>query len=274
MGTSVTVIIPVYNEQRHLKKCLDSIFAQVTKPMEIIVVDDGSTDNSVEIVNKYNNICLMLQKHKGPGLARNFGASAARGGILVFLDADMRYDKNYLRELVGPIMANKAGATFTKNEEVENLENRWARCWQKVTLGGGKERLREDVGKWGTTFRAIKAEWFDKSGGFEDFGYSDDASVLKKLGRMSLACDKAICYHYNPESLSDVFASARWMGRDKKNKGKCGILYSFFPILAMIKGIIELVIQRNATYAVFRVVFDTGFWCGAVDANLRGVVYK
>lgn len=91
----VSVIIPVYNTEKYLSQCLDSVISQTLKDIEIICVDDGSTDSSSTILQQYekNNekIIVILQENKGTGAARNEAIKAARGEYISFLDSDDRY---------------------------------------------------------------------------------------------------------------------------------------------------------------------------------------
>ena len=88
----VSVIIPVYNVEKYLTECLDSICGQTLRDIEIICVNDGSTDNSAEILVKYQNkdarIKIITQENKGPAGARNVGISAACGKYIYFMDSD------------------------------------------------------------------------------------------------------------------------------------------------------------------------------------------
>ena len=102
----VSVIIPVYNASKYLRQCLDSIISQTLQEIEIICVDDGSTDNSLEILNEYqkldNRIKVLTQKHKRQGVARNYGMSIAAGEYIGFVDSDDwcepdMYEKLYQR---------------------------------------------------------------------------------------------------------------------------------------------------------------------------------
>src|SRR3989344_202368 len=108
MHTLVSIIIPTYNEEKTIANCLKSIKNQTYKPVEVIVVDDGSTDKTVEIIKKcqMSNVkCQILrQHHLGPGPARNLGAKYAEGEILVFVDADMTFDKKFVKDLIQPIL--------------------------------------------------------------------------------------------------------------------------------------------------------------------------
>lgn len=86
---SVSVIIPTYNRARLLPRCLDSVLSQDLQPLEIIVVDDGSTDTSAQLVSRdYPGIKLVSQENKGVSAARNAGINAAQGDWLAFLDSD------------------------------------------------------------------------------------------------------------------------------------------------------------------------------------------
>ncbi len=84
----VSVIIPVYNGEKFLAETLDSVFAQTYRPIEVIVVDDGSTDRSAEVIHTYPEVRYFHQSNQGVGVARNVGIAAAQGEFIAFLDAD------------------------------------------------------------------------------------------------------------------------------------------------------------------------------------------
>jgi glycosyltransferase involved in cell wall biosynthesis len=85
----ISCIIPVFNGERYLAEALDSILAQTYRPIEIIVVDDGSTDGTRELVASYGDqVRYLWQPNSGPATARNQGLSAASGEFVAFLDAD------------------------------------------------------------------------------------------------------------------------------------------------------------------------------------------
>ena len=88
----ISIIIPVYNAELHLSRCLDSIIRQSFKSFEIILIDDGSTDNSKSICEKYTNIdnriSVIFRENQGPGPTRNLGMEVAKGDYIYFVDAD------------------------------------------------------------------------------------------------------------------------------------------------------------------------------------------
>ena len=92
MQAKVSVIIPVYNTAPYLREALDSICKQTLKELEIIVIDDGSTDESPQIINEYarndSRIKIFQQPNQGQGVARNLGLSHASGEYTYFMDSD------------------------------------------------------------------------------------------------------------------------------------------------------------------------------------------
>lgn len=105
--TLVSIIIPVYNTEEYLNKCLDSVLNQTYKNIEIIIIDDESTDNSYEILQKYQKedkrIILLRQKNSGQGVARNKGIEIAKGEYICFVDSDDRIAKNMVEEMIKEI---------------------------------------------------------------------------------------------------------------------------------------------------------------------------
>lgn len=95
-----SIIIPIYNSEKFLKECLDSVINQKFKDIEIICVDDGSTDKSKEILEEYkkndNSVKVIEQTHQGQGIARNKGLEIAQGKYINFLDSDDKLSENTL----------------------------------------------------------------------------------------------------------------------------------------------------------------------------------
>ena len=99
----ISIIIPIYNAERHLEKCLKSVIEQTYKNLEIILVNDGSTDMSKKICEEYQKkdlrIVLLNQSNMGPAETRNRGLSIATGEYISFIDSDDYIDKDFYNEL-------------------------------------------------------------------------------------------------------------------------------------------------------------------------------
>ena len=98
MQPKVSVIVPVYNVEEYLPQCLDGLINQTLQDIEIICVNDGSTDNSLEILQSYakrdDRILVINQENKGPGIARNVALDIAHGDYIMFCDPDDWYELN------------------------------------------------------------------------------------------------------------------------------------------------------------------------------------
>ena len=115
----ISVIIPVYNRELYLEQCLDSVISQTLKDIEIICVDDGSTDNSFEILKKFaqrdERIKLIRQENLGAAVARNKAINIAKGEYLSFIDSDDYVDLNYLEKLYNANNNGKCDVIATVN---------------------------------------------------------------------------------------------------------------------------------------------------------------
>ena len=131
----VSVIIPVYNVENYLRKCLDSVINQTLKDIEIICVDDGSTDGSGAILDKYaqkdERIRVIHQKNQGLGAARNVGIDLAKGEYIYFIDSDDYVAKNALEILFQTIENDRSDMVYggvkcigdVSAEELKNKQN-------------------------------------------------------------------------------------------------------------------------------------------------------
>lgn len=261
---TISVIIPTYNESKYIKNCLESLSNQTLLPQEIIVIDDGSTDQTLKIVNsmKIKNCKLKIvsQAHRGAGAARNLGAQHATGDILVFLDADMEFDSNFLKNLVAPIIAGTTRGTFSKDEYVKNWHDPQARAWS-YCLGLKDDRLiPADYPDTAPVFRAVLKSEFDRVGGFDvSRGYDDDWSLSQKLGYQATATD-AVYYHHNPDTYVEIFRQARWRASRKYKLGFIGRL---------IFGVKTTFTLLRPPYSLAKLFFLTGTKVGLIFPRNR-----
>lgn len=120
----VSVIIPVYNCEKYIERCINSLLEQTYNNIEIIVVDDGSTDCSGAICQKYshNNLIYNCQKNSGPSAARNKGLSLMSGEYVTFVDADDYVAPNYIQELMQLVWKYDVQIAVCSYKKVNNLK--------------------------------------------------------------------------------------------------------------------------------------------------------
>ena len=173
-----SIVIPVYNVEDYIERCLESIKKQTFKDYEVIVVNDGTKDNSMEIVKKYS-YTIINQKNQGLSMARNNAVKKAKGEYLIFLDSDDYWDKDLLNEINksldndpdlvrfqikqvdekgNSIYYNEEGFKGLNGEDAFNkivkyhfVENAWAYCikrkyWLENKFEFAKGKIHEDFG--------------------------------------------------------------------------------------------------------------------------------
>ncbi len=120
----VSVIIPIFNAGEFLRPALDSVIDQTLKEIEIICIDDGSTDNSLEIIKEYQKIDerirIVTETNGGPALARNNGIRRARGEYIAFLDADDFFELDMLENMYATAVAGELDMTIADYDIFNN----------------------------------------------------------------------------------------------------------------------------------------------------------
>ncbi len=269
----ISVIICVYNAANTIVACLDTL-SQQTILHETIVVDDGSTDETVKLVQSYGEVQIITLSHGGPAQARNEGANQAKGKIVVFVDADMTFAPDFLDKLTQPIRAGKSRGTFTKAEYVKNFESELAKAWNfEYTQQTSKSRFPINYPDEAPVFRAIIASEFHRVSGFDAVGYNDDWTVSKKLGYQATAVHDAVLYHANPGNWHAVWHQAQWVGKRQYRWGNMGRFIAFvrasLPVSLMyaIKGVIA---SKNNVYFPFKIWYDMAIMWGIIQFWLTG----
>lgn len=119
----ISVIIPIYNCEKYIKDCLSSLIKQTFKNFEIICVNDGSNDDTLKILKKFEakdeRIIIFNQNNSGPGIARNIGMKKSKGEYLIFLDSDDIFKKTMLEELYIKIKENDSDAVICNSQNFE-----------------------------------------------------------------------------------------------------------------------------------------------------------
>lgn len=215
----ISVIIPVYNAQTYLQNCLDSILQQTLYDIEVICIDDGSTDNSLSILllnmKMDDRVVVFKQENQGAGVARNKGLKLASGEFVAFMDADDFYYKNtVLEQLYDTAKRNKAkicGGNFAilENKEVKVnstiyfAENRFVKY----------EEFQEDYGYTSYIFELdmLLSDniFFPEYKRFQDPPFFVKAMI--KAGTFFAICDVIYVYRFipshvkwNEEKISDL----------------------------------------------------------------------
>lgn len=147
MEPKISIVIPVYNVEAFLPRCLDSVVAQTLREIEIICVDDGSPDRSIEVLNRYaaqdGRIRVISQENRGLGGARNRGVGAARGEYLLFVDSDDWIDPDYCRALYEAARESGADVACASILKTRPSRSKWTiRYTERLVAGTLDDRFR------------------------------------------------------------------------------------------------------------------------------------
>ena len=192
----ISVIIPLYNGERYIAQALDSVLGQSLMPFEIIVVDDGSTDGSCEILDTYGDrIVRVFQENSGTAAARNAGVKTSSGDMLAFLDQDDCWTEDKLKKQVS-VLSNDPNAQiawglvqqFISPELSEKFRRRY-RCQENPVSGYLPSALLirrkafEQVGPFHTRWKI--GEWADWYARYTQSGIlSKNVSVIVTYRRI------------------------------------------------------------------------------------------
>lgn len=213
----VSVIVPVYNVEKYLEQCLDSIINQTLKDIEIICVDDGSTDGSLDILNSYkekdDRIIILTQKNLYVGVARNNGLKVAKGEYLSFLDSDDFFEPTMLEDMYKIAEKDGSDVVVCGWKDYNNKENKIISIHVIDTSIEKKspfspESVKNDLftfcapNPWSKLFRA---SWFKENNlQFENFISCNDLTcvytALVCAKKISIINKPYIYYRANQES--------------------------------------------------------------------------
>lgn len=222
----VSIIIPVYNVEKYMKECFDSVLNQDYQHIEIIIVDDGSTDNSGSICDSYarkdSRIRVFHKKNGGLGSARNFGLQklSDQTKYIAFIDSDDVYSENFISNLYNAVTSNEADIGITRFVRINDKHEIVDRPCENVIKEGvfsTEEIINLSVGEGGWCFRTAwnklyRKELFDGKKYWSRI-HEDEAIIYSIL----LSCKKAVCietedYYYragNPTSIMSTMKKKR-----------------------------------------------------------------
>ncbi len=205
---SASVIIPVFNGEKTIARTLQALQNKDFPPkeFEVIVVNDGSTDNTERVVSQFNWVKFVSQKNSGPAAARNRGAKEAKGEILVFLDADCVPKKNWLSEMMFPFKTPEIAGVQGR---YENPLNHWMARFVQLEIEERYERMekKEFIDFIGSYSAAYRRDVFLSENGFDEkfrsaSGEDPDLSFrLASKGCKMVFAPNAVVAHYHPTSI-------------------------------------------------------------------------
>ena len=221
MQVLVSVIIPVFNNIRTLKRCVDSVISQTYKDLEIILVDNGSTDSSETLCEKYlkedPRVILLHEKNEGVSSARNQGIKIAKGEYITFIDADDHILPEYIEKLVSAFAGDdcilSACNSYDVNGEVfkERIFSKNGKCPVKTFLYDLFYCRAESGTCWGKLYRT---SYIDNL--FRNYNYCEDAFfnfdyLSEKEGYVSIVPDRLYYYVRRDNSITGIKKTADLM---------------------------------------------------------------
>ncbi len=231
MTPSVSAILPVFNGRRFLRRTIESVLAQTLPPLELIVVDDGSTDGSLEELEQLTDVPIPIrvlrQANQGQSAARNLAARHAQGEYLAFLDQDDLWYPRHLELLVAPLAANAAaGWSYSDFDEMDLAGNLVTRSFLRAAgLRHPKQSIFECVSSdlmILPSASVLRRAAFEQAGGFDESlcGYEDDDLFVRffRLGWEHLFVETPLVrfrIHSNGSSSSPTFIRSRMRYAEK-----------------------------------------------------------
>ena len=196
MTPLISVIVPAYNAEKYISEAIDSIIQQEYRPLEIIVVDDGSTDRTLESIYHYDDqLRYFYQENQGPAVARNRGITESRGQFLAFLDSDDLWPSGKLE--------NQAFYLF-KESDLDVITGYTSVFQSKDGISKGLDILKDGILSVQLGSALFRKSVFDKVGLFdEELRYSEDQDWFLRAFEMGIrkeALEVTTLYHRRHEN--------------------------------------------------------------------------
>ena len=219
MPPLVSIVVPCYNSAETIGPCLESLVNQTYAPFEVIVVDDGSTDETATIARRYA-ARVIQRNHRGTSAARNLGWRQAKGDIIVFAESDGRYSREYLAAVTAPLADPAVGGSIAgirqvwadRNTSLVRIQNyRWLSAAHLIHRG------ERETGVW-----AYRKADLERLGGFrEDLFYAEDWDLARRLratGVRTAFVPQAEFHHRDPTTWRAFIRRQFWNGANEKQK--------------------------------------------------------
>ncbi len=271
----ISIIIPVYNVETHLERCLESVINQTYKNLEIILVNDGSTDASGQICEEYskkdNRIKLINQANQGPSIARNVGVEASTGEYIAFVDSDDWISEDYCELLYNKIIETGSDISAIKNllvvdnnSVIKNVTPVKDTIENEYVIFENEEIVREILSQrlldnyiFGKLYKAdlVKETKFKENVVFEDLMYVYDTfSRIKKL----VYVDKDCYYHLkhagtisatcSEKNIQDYIDSTMYRYNLVKEKYESLEVYNHYALFKEITNVCVKYVIANTYY--------------------------
>lgn len=217
----ISCIVPVYNGERHLEEALDSVIAQEWRPLEVIVVNDGSTDRTLAIASRMAEgvpeISVVSQENSGPSVARNTGISRAKGEFICFLDADDLWHREKLARQVERFMVDAE-----LDHCVHHIQNFWDEELASEAEAYRDHARGKPVAGYVTPCLMVRRSAFERIGTFDSsLKHGDSADWFLRAREAGLRGDL----------MPDVLTYRRMHSENRSRVEASGSLDEFFGIL-------------------------------------------
>jgi len=205
---NVSVVLPVHNCASVIGNCIESILRQIHPIQDIIIVDDGSTDNTPLIVSKYP-VRLLSVRRSGKAKAENLALTQVKGDLIWIAEGDAQYPPDFLEKMVKPF-SDPQVAGVLPGPRIPSNSNRnfWVRC-QEAEFQVRWLELKEPLAAW-----VYRKEVLDEAGGFDEDALHDDWVMgikVKALGYKLVFQPDSIWFHHEKETLWQIFRQQfRW----------------------------------------------------------------
>lgn len=229
MKPLISIVIPVYNAEKYIKKCLDSVYAQTMQDYELIIIDDASEDRSAKLIDKYlknHNFqfapaLITNTRNCGCATSRNIGMHMAEGIFICFLDADDYWRPAFLKTLSDRLLQENSDFVFCGYDKINSIEHtaksytefkKYPASTRKFSLFFNCQTGKTHVGHWAALYRLDflrknKIEYYDRCRKAADTEFVFQA--LLKARKITCVPQSLYVYYIHSDSITTAMASEK-----------------------------------------------------------------